>query len=108
MQTSEKATVSAALPSADEVFVTYRQLRTNHGIPFSRRHLRDLVARGLFPAPKRLGENTIAWPLSALAAWKAARPVQQYQPPPGREPSGKRKGPKPKSARHKLAEQNRA
>ncbi|HEV2161183.1 MAG TPA: hypothetical protein VGR52_02955 [Stellaceae bacterium] len=89
--------VEDSASAANEVFVTYTQLSEQHGIPFSRRHLRDLVARGLFPAPRLLGANTIAWPLSALAAWKASRPTQQYQPQAHPEPTGKRKGAKRRS-----------
>lgn len=86
--------VEDSASAANEVFVTFPQLSEQHGIPFSRRHLRDLVARGLFPAPRLLGANTIAWPLSALAAWKASRPTQQYSPQAHPAPTGKRKAAK--------------
>jgi prophage regulatory protein len=58
----------------DEVFVPFAELSA-HGIPYTRVHLRRLVARGLFPRPVQLSANRIAWTTSALAAWKASRPT---------------------------------
>lgn len=87
-----KVPVGAAIPTND-VFVSFKQLR-EHGIPFSRRYLRTLVARGLFPVPKQIGANRIGWLLSELNAWKASRPVRPVQPLPDPVPTGKRKGAK--------------
>jgi len=67
---------SAALPPRppeEEVFVPYVDLK-NHGVNFTRIHLRRLAAKGLFPAPVMLSANRIAWKLSEIVAWKASRP----------------------------------
>ena len=57
-----------------EIFVAYGTLR-QHGIVYTRVHLRRLISRGLFPTPVYLSPNRIAWRLSDLAIWKATRPV---------------------------------
>jgi predicted DNA-binding transcriptional regulator AlpA len=53
-------------------FVRYDQLR-HLGIPYSRQHLTVLEERGDFPARVRLSERVVAWRLSDLKAWMAAR-----------------------------------
>ena len=40
--------------------VRYGQL-TGYGLPWSRTHVRRLVAAGEFPPPIHLGRNTVAW-----------------------------------------------
>ena len=40
----------------------------------SRVTLWDWRRRGLFPAPHRLGPNTIAWTLEDVRAWQSSRP----------------------------------
>ena len=62
-----------ARSAENEIFVSYDQLR-NHGVTFSRVHLRRLIELGQFPRPHLLSANRIAWRISELAAWKAARP----------------------------------
>jgi prophage regulatory protein len=47
--------------------------RSPYSIPFSRMHIWRLVRDGKFPAPVRLGENTIAWDEAEILAWLAAR-----------------------------------
>ena len=37
--------------------------------------------RGLFPAPRRVGPNVIAWPEAEVAAWLESRPVAGPVPP---------------------------
>ena len=72
------ATLAATQPMRspkDEIFIPYKKLKTEHGIDYSRVHLRRLIARRLFPAPVMLSPNRCAWRLSALAAWKASRPI---------------------------------
>jgi prophage regulatory protein len=39
----------------------------------SRSRIYDLMAKGLFPKPIRLGEMTVAWVDSEIDAWIAAR-----------------------------------
>ena len=56
-----------------EIFVGYDQLR-DHGVPYSRVHLRRLIEQGHFPRPHILSPNRIAWRISDLAVWKASRP----------------------------------
>src|SRR5690242_19703570 len=57
-----------------EIFVAYSQLR-EHGVTFSRVHLRQLIELGQFPRPHLLSANRIAWRISDLATWKASRPL---------------------------------
>jgi prophage regulatory protein len=40
--------------------LTYRDLRSR-GIPFSRKHIHDLVKQRKFPAPGKVGLKTNAW-----------------------------------------------
>jgi predicted DNA-binding transcriptional regulator AlpA len=71
----QRASPPAAPPpsAADERFVTYPQL-PEHGIPpYSRVHLRRLMARGLFPRAVYLSPNRCAWKLSDLVRWKETR-----------------------------------
>jgi predicted DNA-binding transcriptional regulator AlpA len=37
--------------------------------------LRKLVKRGLFPAPRQVSDNRIAWRLGDIIEWKRQRPV---------------------------------
>jgi predicted DNA-binding transcriptional regulator AlpA len=57
-----------------EVFIPYKKL-AEHGLHYSRVHLRRLQASGLFPLPSLLSPNRQAYRLSEIAAWKANRPV---------------------------------
>ena len=61
-----------------EVFVAYCQLR-EHGVTYSRVHLRRLIEQRHFPRPCLLSANRIAWKLSDLAAWKVSRPQPPHQ-----------------------------
>jgi hypothetical protein len=80
---------AAALPTQppclpeDDVIVCYKDL-PNHGIRYSRVHLRRLIARGLFPPPRLLSPNRQGWGLRTdLAPWKASRPAAPIKPEPG-------------------------
>ena len=68
---------AARSPEA-EIFVAFTQLR-EHGVVYTRVHIRRLVAQGLFPVPVLMSPNRVAWRLSDLARWKASRP---YAPVP--------------------------
>ena len=39
----------------------------------------DNIARGLFPAPVRIGERAVAWPQSKVQDWIARRPPANRQ-----------------------------
>jgi len=41
----------------------------------SRSTIYDMMDRGEFPRPIRIGRRAVAWPESAVVAWLAARPV---------------------------------
>ncbi|MBK8070088.1 MAG: AlpA family phage regulatory protein [Rhodanobacteraceae bacterium] len=46
-------------------------------LQFSRSTLLRRVASGEFPAPVRLGPNTIAWPAADVRAWAAAKVAER-------------------------------
>ena len=52
-------------------FADFRDL----GIPWGRKHIRTLVRANKFPAPIRLGANTLAWRTCEIDDWLASRPV---------------------------------
>jgi predicted DNA-binding transcriptional regulator AlpA len=61
------------LPQIDaDRFVRYHELK-DYGIPFRRQHLTTLEDQGRFPQRVKLSERVIAWRLSALRDWMAAR-----------------------------------
>jgi hypothetical protein len=60
--------------ACEEVFVPYFSLR-DHGVLFTRVHLRRFIERGLFPPAVQLSPNRVAWKLSDLTEWKATRPL---------------------------------
>ena len=53
--------------------VVYDELKTRHGVPFSRIGLRKMIARGEFPAPVKIAARRIAWRSDEVEAWKASR-----------------------------------
>jgi prophage regulatory protein len=53
--------------------IPYIELRPKKGIPWSRKHIRELVKAGKFPAPVRPGEQTVAWVESEVDSWLEAR-----------------------------------
>lgn len=46
----------------------------------------NAVKAGTFPAPVKLGVRSVAWRMSELQAWIAARPSARPAPPPPTEP----------------------
>jgi prophage regulatory protein len=72
-------------------YLRYADLK-RFGIPFSRQHLRRLIAAGLFPEPVRLGPGTIAWPEDDLRAYderiRAERDIKQS----ARQPAARARG----------------
>ncbi len=59
----------------DETYLDYEQLKARGIVRWSRKHLGTMIAEGKFPAPTALGENTRAWPWTAIKAWLASRPL---------------------------------
>ena len=41
--------------------LSYPELRTRKGIPYTRQHLSRLEKKGLFPRRVRIGDNRVAW-----------------------------------------------
>jgi prophage regulatory protein len=58
-------------------FLTFAQLKTEKGVPYTRRHLRDLVRDGKFPKPVELSEARIAWIEDEVDAWQATKAAQR-------------------------------
>ena len=54
-------------------FLTFAQLKTEKGVPYTRRHLRDLCKEGKFPKPVELSEARIAWLEHEVDEWLAAK-----------------------------------
>ena len=54
-------------------FLTFAQLKTQKGVPYTRRHLRDLCKEGKFPKPVELCEARIAWVEGEVDAWLSAK-----------------------------------
>ncbi len=52
-----------------------RQSQVLEMIGVSRITLWSWRRRGLFPAPRRLGPNTIGWPVETIRNWMSSRPV---------------------------------
>lgn len=53
-------------------YVRFSELAT-YSIPWSRVHIRRLVAAGKFPAPVNVDANTIAWPEDEILAFLEQR-----------------------------------
>lgn len=51
----------------------YRVNQLTAEIGISRAHLYQLVKRGEFPQPIKIGDRAIAWPAQAIEAWIAER-----------------------------------
>ena len=41
--------------------LTFPELRTKKGIPYTRQHLSRLEKKGLFPSRVRIGDNRVGW-----------------------------------------------
>lgn len=51
----------------------YRVNQLTAELGISRAHLYQLIKRGEFPQPIKIGNRTIAWPAQAIEAWIAER-----------------------------------
>ena len=67
-------------------FLSFSQLKGEKGIPYTRRHLRDLVRDGKFPRPVELSEARIAWIEGEIDQWQADKVSLRDPPPPEPEP----------------------
>jgi prophage regulatory protein len=57
--------------------LSYSDLRTIKGIPFSRVWLRRLISEKKFPAPIRLSESRVAFLESEIDAWLRDRAAER-------------------------------
>ena len=57
-----------------EIFISFPQL-VEHGVDYSRVHLRRLVEGGLFPRPVLLSANRIAWKWDVRAGGLEGKPT---------------------------------
>ena len=51
-----------------------RRQEVEHQTGLSRTSIYRMMAEGTFPRPRRIGRQAVAWPASAIEAWKASRP----------------------------------
>lgn len=56
----------------------FRELRDRYNVPFTRVHLRRLIAAGEFPAPLLLGARRVAWRDTDIEAWLESRQSKGY------------------------------
>jgi predicted DNA-binding transcriptional regulator AlpA len=61
-------------------FLSFKQLSSEKGIPYSRSHLHRLILAGKFPAQVRLSDSTspnslVGWRETDIDAWIAERPT---------------------------------
>jgi prophage regulatory protein len=61
--------------------LTWKHLKNDVGIPFSREHVRRLEAKGEFPQRIRLSRQKIAWLEDEVLAWVAARIAERASRP---------------------------
>ncbi len=54
--------------------LTFPQLKSRKGIPFTRVHINRLEKVGAFPKKLRLGSNSVAWSEEEIDAWLESRP----------------------------------
>ena len=69
---------------AGRLFVPYTELKNVLGYCHTRVHLQRLIERGLFPAPRRLSDNRIAWLYDELVEHANNRPIAVPKPAPPR------------------------
>jgi predicted DNA-binding transcriptional regulator AlpA len=69
---------SPSLPNCP--FVIYDELR-EFGIPFSRKHILDLMRRSQFPAARQISANRVAWVRAEIEAYVITRPIARAAQP---------------------------
>jgi prophage regulatory protein len=55
----------------------YEDLKAKKGIPYSRFYLRQLIAKGQFPRPVKLGGNRVAFVEDEIDAWLRERAAER-------------------------------
>jgi predicted DNA-binding transcriptional regulator AlpA len=68
-------------------FLSYPELKSLKGVPYTRRHLRDLVRDVKFPQPVEISEARIAWIEDEVDAWQAAKAAARTEPAAERAPT---------------------
>jgi predicted DNA-binding transcriptional regulator AlpA len=63
-------------------FLTFEELKAVKGIPYTRRHIRNLTITGEFPEPVTLGESRICWVESEIDEWMAKKESARARRPP--------------------------
>lgn len=63
------------MPLQASRLITKRELR--HIVPYSAQHILRLEKRGKFPRRVQLGANRVAWLLSEVEQWIAARAAER-------------------------------
>jgi predicted DNA-binding transcriptional regulator AlpA len=58
----------------NDIVVLVKDL-SSFGIPYSGKHIRDLVKRGSFPVPFKLSERRLAWWKSEIVAYLSRPPI---------------------------------
>jgi predicted DNA-binding transcriptional regulator AlpA len=56
------------------IFLSYPQLK-EHGIPWSRVHINNLMAEGLFPPNQQLSANRVGWNHNLILEFLNTRPA---------------------------------
>ncbi len=69
--------ITESKPTSGKLLYRVNQLTAEIGI--SRAHLYQLVKRGEFPQPIKIGNRAIAWPAQAIEAWIAERAAAAAQ-----------------------------
>ena len=49
--------------------ITWKQLKNELGVPYSRQHVGRLEEAGQFPKRVRLGQARVAWVMDEIQAW---------------------------------------
>ena len=62
--------------------VTWKQLKDELGIPFSRTHVYRLISEGKFPTFIRLGQARVVWRLQEILDWIEQRAKDTLVPAP--------------------------
>jgi predicted DNA-binding transcriptional regulator AlpA len=89
------------LPERALKFLSFPELKSLKGIPYTRRHLRDLCKDGKFPQPVEVSEARIAWVEEEVDQWQAAKAAARriVEETANSLPQAKAGGPKPAPGR---------
>lgn len=73
--TLERHDMAIAVPEPAATAGLARRRRVEHIVQLSRSSIYAGVKAGTFPAPVRIGARAVAWRLSEVEQWLAARPL---------------------------------